>query len=93
MIKILYQHENKSSTRFKDNKDPRRYSKLCGTNSVGVVGEFSNKLIAASVLGTDFSNGHRGYAKAIRGMKKFVRTRTRFHENAATKKLAELVIL
>lgn len=38
-------------------------------------------------IGNDFSNGHRGMARAVKGAKKFVRTRTRFHENAATKKL------
>jgi hypothetical protein len=37
--------------------------------------------------GSDHSNGHRGQAKAARGAKKFVRTRIRFHENAATRKL------
>lgn len=43
--------------------------------------------IVASI-GNDFSNGHRGKAKAVRGAKKFVRTRIRFHENAETKRLA-----
>lgn len=42
--------------------------------------------ISASI-GNDFTNGRRGMAKAVRGAKKFVRTRIRFHENAATKKL------
>lgn len=39
-------------------------------------------------IGNDFSNGHRGMAKAVAGAKKFVRSRTRFHDNAATKKLS-----
>jgi hypothetical protein len=38
--------------------------------------------------GYEHSNGHRGQAKAVRGAKKFVRTRIRFHENSATRKLA-----
>lgn len=38
-------------------------------------------------IGNDFTNGRRGMARAVRGAKKFVRTRIRFHENAATKKL------
>lgn len=38
-------------------------------------------------MGNDYSSGHRGMAKAVKGAKKFVRTRTRFHENAATKKM------
>lgn len=53
----------------------------------GDKGELSGKLFGASI-GNDFSNGHRGMAKAVRGAKKFVRTRVRFHENAATRKLA-----
>jgi hypothetical protein len=39
-------------------------------------------------IGNDFANGHRGMAKSVKGAKKFVRTRIRFHENAAVKKLA-----
>lgn len=37
--------------------------------------------------GGDNSNGHRGYAEAKRGGKKFVRSRIRFHENAAVRKM------
>lgn len=36
----------------------------------------------------DFFDGHRGMARAVRGAKKFVRTRVRFHDNAATRRLA-----
>lgn len=36
----------------------------------------------------DFTNGNRGMAKSVRGAKKFVRSRFRFHENAATRQLA-----
>jgi len=35
-----------------------------------------------------FSNGNRGMAKAVRGAKKFVRSRVRFHENRAAERLA-----
>ena len=38
-------------------------------------------------IGNDFSNGHRGMAKAVRGAKKFVRSRIRFHDKAATRRL------
>lgn len=38
--------------------------------------------------GGDNSNGHRGFAKVKRGAKKFVNSRHRFHEKAATKQLA-----
>jgi hypothetical protein len=37
----------------------------------------------------DFTNGRRGMAKAVKGAKKFVRTRVRFHENAETRRLAK----
>lgn len=40
-----------------------------------------------SHIGNDFSKGHRGMAKAVRGAKKFVRTRIRFHENQKLKKI------
>ncbi len=36
----------------------------------------------------DFTDGHRGMAHAVKGAKKFVRTRVRFHDNAATRRLA-----
>ena len=52
----------------------------------GRISEFSDRRIGASI-GNDFTNGHRGMAKAVRGAKKFVRSRTRFHENAETRKL------
>lgn len=52
----------------------------------GRVSQLADKLIGASI-GNDFSNGHRGMAKSVAGAKKFVRTRIRFQENAATKKL------
>lgn len=50
----------------------------------------ADKQIGARI-GNDFANGHRGMAKAVKGAKKFVRTRIRFHENAATKKLATAI--
>lgn len=37
-------------------------------------------------IGNDFCHGHRGMARAVHGAKKFVRTRIRFHENAAVKR-------
>ncbi len=38
-------------------------------------------------IGNDFTNGHRGMARAVKGAKKYVRSRIRFHENAQAKKL------
>lgn len=48
--------------------------------------ELSDKIISATI-GNDFTNGHRGMARAVKGAKKYVRSRTRFHENNATRKL------
>ena len=48
--------------------------------------ELADRTVGAGI-GNDFSNGHRGMAKAMSGAKKYVRSRIRFHENAATKKL------
>lgn len=50
-------------------------------------GEVSDVSISART-DWDFSNGNRGMAKSVRGAKKFVNSRFRFHENAATRKLA-----
>jgi hypothetical protein len=50
--------------------------------------EFADVSIGAAI-GNDFSNGHRGMAHSVKGAKKFVRTRIRFHENAATQKLKD----
>jgi hypothetical protein len=36
----------------------------------------------------DFTNGNRGMAKSVRGAKKFVSSRVRHHENAATRRIA-----
>ena len=52
----------------------------------------SEKLIGASI-GNDFSNGHRGMARAVAGAKKFVRSRVRFHENAAARREADEAML
>lgn len=45
-------------------------------------------IAAGAYIGNDFSNGRRGMAKAVRGAKKFVRTRIRVKAKAATQKLA-----
>jgi hypothetical protein len=40
-------------------------------------------------IGNDFTSGHRGHAKAVRGAKKFVRSRDRI----ASKQLARKALL
>ena len=54
--------------------------------------KFTDKHIGAQI-GNDFCNGHRGMAKAVRGAKKFVRSRLRFNANAKTKQLANMIEL
>lgn len=48
----------------------------------------SDRMIGAGI-GNDFHYGHRGMARAVAGAKKFVRSRVRFHENAATRRAAQ----
>lgn len=48
--------------------------------------DFADITISARI-GNDFSNGNRGMAKAVKGAKKFVNSRIRFHENLTLKKL------
>ncbi|NTF18147.1 hypothetical protein G6L37_06990 [Agrobacterium rubi] len=45
-----------------------------------------------ALIGNDFHRGDRGMAKAVRGAKKFVRSRFRFHENTETRRLADSTI-
>lgn len=40
----------------------------------------SGKVISSFGIGNDFTNGRRGMARAVRGAKKYVNTRCRFHE-------------
>ncbi len=37
----------------------------------------------------EYHNGNRGMAKAVRGAKKYINSRFRFHEKAATRRLAD----
>lgn len=38
-----------------------------------------DKVVGAGI-GNDFTDGHRGMARAVRGAKKYVNSRVRFHE-------------
>ncbi len=70
---------------FRSNKDSERYrhSPPAGT---GILSPFADVHIGAH-WGGDNSNGHRGYAKAKAGAKKFVRSRTRAKENQQLNKI------
>jgi hypothetical protein len=54
-------------------------------HKTGVVSDVSVSAMAEF----DPLNGHRGMAKSVRGAKKFVNSRFRHHENAATQRLAK----
>lgn len=77
---------NHRRTGDRPRKDSERYqfSPMGGT---GDLLELSDKHIGAS-WGGDNANGHGGFARMKAGAKKYVRTRRRFNENQATKKLA-----
>lgn len=55
-------------------------------HSWGRKSELADKSIGAGI-GNDFTNGHRGMARSVKGAKKYVNSRIRFHENLATKKM------
>lgn len=65
----------------------RRYggSPMGGALAISVL---ADRAVGAN-WGGDNSNGHRGYAQAKAGGKKFVRSRIRFADKAATRALAE----
>lgn len=46
---------------------------------------FSGKWFGAQI-GNDFTNGHRGMARAVKGAKKFINSRRRFHERLALRR-------
>ncbi len=71
---------------FKAQRDGDRYSysPLGGT---GQLSKLADTLVGAGWGGSNH-HGHRGYAKAKRGGKKFVRTRIRCKENQATQRLS-----
>lgn len=86
-------HNGYASPRNKDKENPSWRGRIGRTDyldkSMHGWGSYSAlaDINASGSIGNDFTNGHRGMAKAVRGAKKFARTRIRFHENAATKKL------
>jgi hypothetical protein len=45
--------------------------------------------VVCAGIGNDFTNGHRGMAKAVRGAKKFVRSRIRTREKIIARKATE----
>lgn len=76
---------------FKDTRDPRFvYRRYFQGGGESAKLELSDRTVSAkAVTCGDHTNAKRGIAKDRRGAKKFVNSRTRFHENAATLKLTK----
>lgn len=88
-------HEpNAYSSGFAREKDQDRQCRVGRTGFLdkSLHGSSRKSLLAdrtvSAWIGNDFCYGHRGMAKAIKGAKEFVRSRTRFHEKQATQRLA-----
>lgn len=73
---------------FKDRRDSRAVfaNYFAGGSSNHL--PLSDRIVAAYANCGDHTDGKRGIARDVAGAKKYVRSRTRFHENAATRKLA-----
>lgn len=72
---------------FKDTRDSRSvYNNYVVFQSLTKL-QLSDKIISAGVTCGDHTNGKRGIARDRKGAKKYIRSRTRFHENAATKRI------
>ena len=77
----------------RDGDKPRRDGERYKHSPPGGAGNLvllADKNVGAG-YGGDNANGHIGYARVKAGAKKYVRTRTRFHENVATTKLSKLL--
>lgn len=72
---------------FKDTRDPRAVYNSYTVGGSHQFLELSDRFVAASATCGDHTNGKRGIAKDLRGAKKYVNSRTRFHENGALKKI------
>lgn len=71
-------HTNHRRLKDKPRRDAARY-KASPPGGAGQISVYSDVLVGTE-FGYENSNGHRGYAKAKRGAKKFVRTRIRFQD-------------
>jgi len=72
---------------FKDTKSPRAVFSRYIVFGQCVKLELSDRNVAAHTTCGDHTNGKRGIAKDRRGAKKYIRSRSRFHEKAALQKM------
>lgn len=68
---------------FKDRRGPRAVFRCYVVGGSLRRAVLSDRTIAAGATCGDHTKGKRGIAKDVRGAKKFVRSRFRFHENQA----------
>jgi hypothetical protein len=61
----------------------RRYLNFNGGHKLPL----SDRIVGATSFNSDHTNGKHGIAKDRRGAKKFINSRTRFHENQALRLL------
>lgn len=73
--------------KFKELTDPNAVRTRYIVYYASVKLSLSDRIVTAGVTCSDHTNGKRGIAKDRRGAKKFITSRTRFHERAALKRL------
>lgn len=73
---------------FKDRRSSRSVFRSYFAGGSGNYLPLSDRIVSAYATSGDHTNGKRGIARDVAGAKKYVRSRTRFHENAATRKIA-----
>lgn len=76
---------------FKDKRSSRAVFAKYYVNGNTKVGVLSDTIIMACATCGDHTNGKRGIAKDVKGAKKFVNSRHRFHENQALKKMSKML--
>jgi len=72
---------------FKETRDPNSVFRAYYVFSSGNELPLSDRYVGAVTTCGDHTNGKRGIAKDRRGAKKFINSRTRFHENQALKQM------
>lgn len=73
-MKTNHQRNYKDEGSFRDRSCTTLVSKLTGKEAY---------------IGNDFTDGHRGHAKAVRGAKKFIRSRDRLYHKKLTRNWEE----
>jgi hypothetical protein len=73
---------------FKSDRGPRAVYRKYHVFAETVISELSDKAVGAIATCGDHTNGKRGIAKDRKGAKKYINSRTRFHENQALKRIS-----